>query len=66
MPLSASQDAYSRPVFDIPLARDGGDLQGIRASVAFVGRLSDGLVRMGPFSLGLAHWPAKLKRIRQT
>ncbi len=29
------------------------DLEAIRASVAVVGRLSDGLVRLGPFSLGL-------------
>jgi hypothetical protein len=53
MPLSASRDAYSRPVFDIPLAATEVDLQAIRSSVALVGRLSDGLVRLGPFSLGL-------------
>jgi hypothetical protein len=29
------------------------DLHAIRASVALVGRLSDGLIRFGPFSLGL-------------
>jgi hypothetical protein len=29
------------------------DLHAIRASVALIGRLSDGLVRVGPFSLGL-------------
>jgi hypothetical protein len=29
------------------------DLRAIRASVELVGRLSDGLVRVGPFSLGL-------------
>jgi hypothetical protein len=29
------------------------DLQTIRASVALIGRLSDGLVRIGPFSLGI-------------
>jgi hypothetical protein len=31
----------------------GSDLQAIRSSVALVGRLSDGLVRVGPWSLGL-------------
>lgn len=29
------------------------DLHAIRASVALVGRLSDGLIRFGPFSVGL-------------
>ncbi|MDB5479415.1 MAG: hypothetical protein JWO83_468 [Caulobacteraceae bacterium] len=29
------------------------DLRAIRASVALIGRLSDGLVRVGPFSLGI-------------
>jgi hypothetical protein len=29
------------------------DLHAIRASVALVGRLSDGLIRVGPFSIGL-------------
>ena len=29
------------------------DLHAIRASVAAIGRLSDGLIRVGPFSLGL-------------
>jgi ethanolamine transporter EutH len=29
------------------------DLQAIRASVALIGRLSDGLIRVGPLSLGL-------------
>lgn len=29
------------------------DLRAIRASVALIGRLSDGLVRIGPFSVGL-------------
>ena len=29
------------------------DLHAIRASVALVGRLSDGLIRFGPFSIGL-------------
>jgi hypothetical protein len=29
------------------------DLHTIRASVALVGRLSDGLIRIGPFSIGL-------------
>jgi hypothetical protein len=29
------------------------DLRAIRASVALVGRLSDGLIRLGPFSVGL-------------
>jgi hypothetical protein len=29
------------------------DLHAIRASVALVGRLSDGLIRIGPFSIGL-------------
>jgi len=29
------------------------DLHAIRASVALIGRLSDGLVRVGPFSMGI-------------
>jgi len=29
------------------------DLHAVRASVALVGRLSDGLIRLGPFSVGL-------------
>jgi hypothetical protein len=52
-PFSSARDANARPVFDIPLAADAADLHAIRASVALVGRLSDGLVRLGPFSLGL-------------
>jgi hypothetical protein len=31
----------------------GSDLHAIRKSVALVGRLSDGLIRFGPFSIGI-------------
>jgi hypothetical protein len=53
MPVSYSHAADAPPVFDIPLAASEADLQSIRASVALVGRLSDGLLRLGPFSLGI-------------
>jgi hypothetical protein len=33
--------------------RDDNHLRDIRDSVAFVGRMSDGILRLGPFSLGI-------------
>ena len=33
--------------------RDENHLRGIRDSVAFVGRMSDGILRLGPFSIGI-------------
>ncbi|WP_394762183.1 DUF4112 domain-containing protein [Phenylobacterium sp.] len=35
------------------MTKSAAELQSIRDSVALVGRLSDGLVRFGPFNLGL-------------
>ncbi len=35
------------------MQRSDGDLRAIRDSVALVGRLSDSIVRIGPFSLGI-------------
>ncbi len=36
-----------------PMMKSDAELQSIRDSVALVGRLSDSLVRLGPFSLGI-------------
>ena len=35
------------------MTKSAADLDSIRNSVAMIGRLSDGLVRLGPFNLGL-------------